>query len=101
MRALELVKDRGKKEPDKERTDRVIRKACENGLLLVGAGTYGNVVRTLMPLVVSDAELTEGLDVLENALQSAKTPFLRRGFLAARIRAGSGVRSTTTNWGGA
>jgi 4-aminobutyrate aminotransferase / (S)-3-amino-2-methylpropionate transaminase / 5-aminovalerate transaminase len=71
MRALELVKDRGTKEPDKERTDRVIRKACENGLLLVGAGTYGNVLRTLMPLVVSDAELTEGLDVLENALQHA------------------------------
>ena len=71
MRALELVKDRGTKEPDKERTDRVIRKACESGLLLVGAGTYGNVVRTLMPLVISDAELTEGLDVLENALQSA------------------------------
>ena len=71
MRALELVKDRGTKEPDKERTDRVIRKACENGLLLVGAGTYGNVIRTLMPLVVSDAELTEGLDVLEKALQSA------------------------------
>jgi 4-aminobutyrate aminotransferase/(S)-3-amino-2-methylpropionate transaminase len=71
MRALELVKDRGTKEPDKERTDRVIRKACETGLLLVGAGTYGNVVRTLMPLVVTDAELTEGLDVLESALQHA------------------------------
>jgi 4-aminobutyrate aminotransferase / (S)-3-amino-2-methylpropionate transaminase / 5-aminovalerate transaminase len=71
MRALELVKDRRTKEPDKERTDRVIRKACEGGLLLVGAGTYGNVVRTLMPLVVTDAELTEGLDVLEKALASA------------------------------
>ncbi len=71
MRALELVKDRDTKEPDKDRTDRVIRKACENGLLLVGAGTWGNVIRTLMPLVVTDAELTEGLDVLEKALQSA------------------------------
>ena len=71
MRALELVRDRGTKEPDKDRTDRVIRKACETGLLLVGAGTYGNVIRTLMPLVVTDAELTEGLDVLEKALESA------------------------------
>jgi len=71
MRALELVKDRGTKEPDKDLTDRVIRKAYENGLLLVGAGTYGNVIRTLMPLVVTDDELTEGLDVLEKALQSA------------------------------
>ena len=57
MRALELVKDRGTKEPDKDRTDRVIQKAYETGLLLVGAGTYGNVIRTLMPLVITDAEL--------------------------------------------
>jgi 4-aminobutyrate aminotransferase / (S)-3-amino-2-methylpropionate transaminase / 5-aminovalerate transaminase len=71
MRALELVKDRATKAPDKDLTDRVIRKAYENGLLLVGAGTYGNVIRTLMPLVVTDDELTEGLDVLEKALQSA------------------------------
>jgi 4-aminobutyrate aminotransferase/(S)-3-amino-2-methylpropionate transaminase len=71
MRALELVQDRGTKAPDKDRTDRVIRRACETGLLLVGAGTYGNVIRTLMPLVVTDAELTEGLDVLEKALESA------------------------------
>ncbi len=71
MRALELVKDRGTKEPDKERTDRVIRRAYESGLLLVGAGTHGNVIRTLMPLVITDGELTEGLDVLEKALESA------------------------------
>ena len=71
MRALELVQDRATKEPDKDRTDRVIKKAYETGLLLVGAGTYGNVIRTLMPLVVTDAELTEGLDVLEKALAHA------------------------------
>jgi 4-aminobutyrate aminotransferase/(S)-3-amino-2-methylpropionate transaminase len=71
MRALEIVKDRGTKEPDKDRTDRVIRKACENGLLLVGAGTYGNVIRTLMPLVITDGELTEGLDALEQSLAEA------------------------------
>ena len=71
MRALELVKDRATKEPDKERTDRVIAAACESGLLLVGAGTWGNVIRTLMPLVISDSELNEGLDVLEHALASS------------------------------
>ncbi len=71
MQALELVKDRGTKEPDKDRTDRVIKKAYETGLLLVGAGTYGNVIRTLMPLVISDGELSEGLDVLERALADA------------------------------
>ena len=71
MRALELVKDRATKEPDKDRTDRVIKNAYENGLLLVGAGTYGNIIRTLMPLVVTDDELREGLDVLEHALETA------------------------------
>ena len=71
MRALELVKDRATKEPDKERTDRVISGAYESGLLLVGAGTCGNVIRTLMPLVITDAELNEGLDVLEHALASS------------------------------
>ena len=68
MRALELVSDRATKEPDKERTDQVIRKACENGLILIAAGTYGNVIRTLMPLVITDDQLQEGLEVLENAL---------------------------------
>ncbi len=71
MRALELVEDRNTKDPDKERTDRAIRNAYERGLLLVGAGTYGNVIRTLMPLVISDDELEEGLDVLEDALANA------------------------------
>ncbi len=70
MRALELVRDRATKEPDKDRTDRVIRKAWESGLLLVGAGTHGNVIRTLMPLVIADDELAEGLDVLEHALET-------------------------------
>jgi len=71
MRALELVKDKAGKEPDKDRTDRVMRKACEGGLILVGAGTYGNVIRTLMPLVITDDELEEGLDVLDHALATA------------------------------
>jgi 4-aminobutyrate aminotransferase/(S)-3-amino-2-methylpropionate transaminase len=71
MRALELVEDKAGKQPDKERTDRVIAAAYEGGLLLVGAGTYGNILRTLMPLVITDDELAEGLDVLEHALQKA------------------------------
>ncbi|MGH9316404.1 MAG: 4-aminobutyrate--2-oxoglutarate transaminase [Thermoanaerobaculia bacterium] len=68
MQAMELVKDRAAKEPDKERTNRVIRKAYENGLILISAGTHGNVIRTLMPLVISDDQLQEGLDALEYAL---------------------------------
>jgi 4-aminobutyrate aminotransferase / (S)-3-amino-2-methylpropionate transaminase / 5-aminovalerate transaminase len=69
MRAFEIVKDRATMEPDKERTNRVIQKAYENGLILFSAGTYGNVIRTLMPLVITDDQVQEGLEVLEYALQ--------------------------------
>ena len=68
MRALELVVDRASREPDAERTNRVIRKAYERGLIVISAGTRGNVIRTLMPLVITDEQLAEGLDVLEDAL---------------------------------
>ena len=39
-------------------------------MITISAGTYGNVIRTLMPLVIRDDELEEGLDVLESALES-------------------------------
>jgi 4-aminobutyrate aminotransferase/(S)-3-amino-2-methylpropionate transaminase len=68
MRALELVRDKAGKVPDKERTAAVVRRAWERGLLLISAGTHGNVIRTLMPLVITDAQLDEGLEVLEHAL---------------------------------
>jgi 4-aminobutyrate aminotransferase/(S)-3-amino-2-methylpropionate transaminase len=68
MRALELVDDRTSLKPDQPRTDRVLALAATRGLLLLSAGLYGNVIRTLMPLTVTDAELEEGLDVLESCL---------------------------------
>ncbi len=68
MRALELVKDRATKEPDKEGTQAVLRRSYERGLLLLSAGTHGNVIRTLMPLVTTDEQLEEGFDVLEKSL---------------------------------
>jgi 4-aminobutyrate aminotransferase/(S)-3-amino-2-methylpropionate transaminase len=71
MRALELVKDKTSKAWDKERLQRTIKNAYERGLLLVAAGNHGNVARTLMPLVITDAELAEGLDVLEAALAAS------------------------------
>lgn len=68
MWALELVRDRASRLPARDETSRLTREACERGLLTITAGTWGNVVRTLMPLVISDDELEEGLDVLEAAL---------------------------------
>jgi 4-aminobutyrate aminotransferase / (S)-3-amino-2-methylpropionate transaminase / 5-aminovalerate transaminase len=68
MRAIEIVSDRERMEPDKARTERIVDAAAQRGLLLVTAGLHGNVLRTLMPLAIADAELNEGLDVLEACL---------------------------------
>ena len=64
MVALELVRNRETKEPAKHETDEFIRMACERGVVLIAAGTFGNVVRFLTPLVISDDELDEGLEVM-------------------------------------
>jgi len=68
MRAIEFVKDRATKEPAKELVNRITRLCYERGLIVIGAGTYGNVIRTLMPLVITEDQLEEGLDVLEGAI---------------------------------
>jgi 4-aminobutyrate aminotransferase/(S)-3-amino-2-methylpropionate transaminase len=72
MGALELVRDRERRTPAKEETAAVSRAAYERGLLTITAGTYGNVIRTLMPLVITDAELDEGLSVLERSLAEVR-----------------------------
>jgi 4-aminobutyrate aminotransferase/(S)-3-amino-2-methylpropionate transaminase len=68
MVGIELVTDRRTKAPAKDAADALARMACERGVLLLTAGTYGNIIRSLVPLVISDAELDEALDVLERVL---------------------------------
>jgi 4-aminobutyrate aminotransferase/(S)-3-amino-2-methylpropionate transaminase len=68
MRALELVRSVDKREPAKEETDQVARHCLERGLILLSAGSYGNVLRLLVPLVITDAQFDEGLDILESSL---------------------------------
>ena len=70
MRAMELVRNPESREPAKAETEQVLRHCYEHGLILISAGTYGNVVRLLVPLVVTDEQFDEGLDVLEGALAS-------------------------------
>jgi 4-aminobutyrate aminotransferase/(S)-3-amino-2-methylpropionate transaminase len=71
MVALELVTDRSSKEPAKLQTTAVVKRCHDNGVLILKAGTYDNVVRLLAPLVISDEDLHEGLDVLIEALRWA------------------------------
>jgi 4-aminobutyrate aminotransferase / (S)-3-amino-2-methylpropionate transaminase / 5-aminovalerate transaminase len=68
MAAMELVKDPEIREPDKERAAKVAENALQSGLMLLTAGQRGNVIRTLMPLPITDAELEEGLSILAHAI---------------------------------
>ncbi len=69
MQAIELVRSTDTREPAAEETKKITQYCYEHGLITITAGTYSNVVRVLVPLVVSDQQLDEGLDVLESALQ--------------------------------
>jgi 4-aminobutyrate aminotransferase / (S)-3-amino-2-methylpropionate transaminase / 5-aminovalerate transaminase len=71
MLAIELVTDREAKEPAAELTKRTIEAARQRGLILLSCGTHGNVIRILVPLVISGDDLVEGLGLLEEALQDA------------------------------
>jgi 4-aminobutyrate aminotransferase/(S)-3-amino-2-methylpropionate transaminase len=70
MLAVEIVKP-GTTDPDAATTS-AIAKACHAaGLVVLTAGTYGNVLRFLPPLVIPDHLLREGLDVLEEAFAAS------------------------------
>jgi 4-aminobutyrate aminotransferase/(S)-3-amino-2-methylpropionate transaminase len=71
MLAIELVHDRETKEPASALASAVVQAAFERGLLLLKAGIYGNCIRVLSPLTLSDAELDEAAGVWEEALESA------------------------------
>jgi 4-aminobutyrate aminotransferase/(S)-3-amino-2-methylpropionate transaminase len=68
MVGLELVTDRATRAPNKDAANTLARLAYERGVLLITAGTYGNVIRSLVPLVITDADLDEAVEVLEDCL---------------------------------
>jgi 4-aminobutyrate aminotransferase / (S)-3-amino-2-methylpropionate transaminase / 5-aminovalerate transaminase len=70
MCAMEIVKDRHSKTPDKEAVGKIVKAAGERGLMLLSAGLYGNVIRLLMPLTITDEQLEEGLQILEESFEA-------------------------------
>lgn len=70
MVGIELVKDPDTKEPYPELTSAMILECAKRGLLIENAGTYGNVIRFLAPLVITDAQLEAGLDIFEKAMDT-------------------------------
>lgn len=72
MRLVEFVKDRHSKEPDAEVTLEIIKDAVAHGLLMIRAGLFSNCIRLLPPIVITDEQLAEGLQVLEDAIARAQ-----------------------------
>ncbi len=71
MVAMELVTDPESKDPDPDRTAKIVGNALQEGLLLLTAGPLGNNLRVLVPFAVTDEQLEEGLEILGRAVDSA------------------------------
>jgi 4-aminobutyrate aminotransferase/(S)-3-amino-2-methylpropionate transaminase len=70
MQAIELVKSAETREPASEETKQIVQHCYKNGLITLSAGSYSNVIRVLVPLVITPDQMSEALDVLESALQA-------------------------------
>ena len=68
MMAMELVADRKTKEPAADKAKQLVEICHEKGLILLSCGNFGNVIRTLMPLVITDEQLEKGLSILHDGL---------------------------------
>jgi 4-aminobutyrate aminotransferase/(S)-3-amino-2-methylpropionate transaminase len=68
MVGMELVVDRKTKEPATAFTKQLVARCREKGLLMISAGTYSNIIRPLMPLVITDEQLEKGLSIIEESL---------------------------------
>ena len=70
MVAMEFVQP-GTKEPNAAAVKAIVNYCNQHGVIAISCGTYGNVVRLLPPLVITDEQLADGLDVLGAAVRSA------------------------------
>ena len=69
MIGIEFVTDKTSKTPDPKLVNEIIQEAVNNGLMLENCGVYGNVIRFLAPLVMTDEQLEAGLEIFENAIK--------------------------------
>jgi 4-aminobutyrate aminotransferase/(S)-3-amino-2-methylpropionate transaminase len=71
MIGLEFVKNGDARQPDTEICGPIVKACAENGLIILSASTYKNVIRILSPLVITDEQLDKGLSILENEIKKA------------------------------
>ncbi|WP_214363976.1 4-aminobutyrate--2-oxoglutarate transaminase [Denitromonas iodatirespirans] len=70
MTAVEFCRDGDPHQPAADIANALKDEAAKRGLLLLMCGTYGNVLRVMVPLTLSDALLEEGLDIIEASLEA-------------------------------
>jgi len=68
MNAIEIVLDKGNPKPNADLTKAIVKRCYEKGLILLTAGGFGNVIRHLVPLIVTNQQLEKGLDILDEAM---------------------------------
>jgi 4-aminobutyrate aminotransferase/(S)-3-amino-2-methylpropionate transaminase len=73
MVGVEFVRDRDTKEPAHDLVSRITAETTGRGVVSVSCGIYKNVLRHLMPLVITDEQLSEGLDVMVDTAMAART----------------------------
>lgn len=69
MMAMEFVKNGDPRQPDGELCGQIVKNCADNGLIIINAGTFKNIIRVLCPLVITDEQLHKGLDILETELE--------------------------------
>jgi 4-aminobutyrate aminotransferase/(S)-3-amino-2-methylpropionate transaminase len=69
MTAIEFVKAKNPKQPETELCTNIVKSCAARGLILLSAGTYKNIIRILSPLVITDDQLNQGLDILEEVIK--------------------------------
>jgi 4-aminobutyrate aminotransferase/(S)-3-amino-2-methylpropionate transaminase len=68
MNGMEIVADKKNPKPNADLTKAIVRQCYDKGLIILTAGGYGNVIRNLVPLVITDEQLDRGLKILDEAM---------------------------------
>lgn len=71
MMAMEFVKNNDPQQPNGDLCWQIVKQCAEEGLIIINAGTYKNIIRVLCPLVITDEQLHKGLDILENVIKKS------------------------------
>ncbi len=72
MMAIELVSDRKDKTPAADKAKALVKYCLERNLIILACGTYGNIIRFLMPLVITDEQLEQGMQIVDNGLTAIR-----------------------------